>query len=217
MRTQRFGKSFLLLLSAVFFMTSLPTLAQEEGTEESTPAAAEMTQGQAALIIARRLGLLTGSAEAPSQARAIQLLTARGVAPKAGWDASALLSSDDLARILVQALGLEGELSEAEIAGDDATPYIDLLIEKYGLDVTQLASASDFNNAGTGESGAAALGNDSTTDPLRVPVQIDDNNQQVLPVSQQDLNAALAALVGAGGGSGGQVDSGAGNITPSAP
>ena len=216
MRTPRFGKSFLLLLSAAFFMTTLPTQAQEEGTEESAPAAATMTQGQAAVIIARRLGLLADSSQAPTQAQAIQLLTSRRVSPKGGWDAEAALSSGNLARMLVQALGLESELSENQIAGDDATPYIDLLIENYGLDVTELGSASDLNNTDTGRM-TGGMGGDSSSDLFRAPATIDDNNQQAIPVSQQDLNEALTALVGAAGGGSGQVDSGSGNVTPSAP
>ena len=61
------------------------------------------------------------------------------------------------------------------------------------------------------------MGGDSSSDLFRAPATIDDNNQQAIPVSQQDLNEALTALVGAAGGGSGQVDSGSGNVTPSAP
>ncbi|WFB34746.1 hypothetical protein P3T73_11300 [Kiritimatiellota bacterium B12222] len=220
MRTPTFSKPFLLLLSGILFLAWQPVVAQEEAPAEEapaeeTPAAEEettkdtLTQGQAAVIIARRLGLTTETSGASTQARAMQLLSARGVNPTGGWDADAVLLPGDLARLLVQALGLESELSEAQIAGTDNSPYVDLLIEKYGVDVEDIVSANTLNAKGNaGRFHQIGLVNSS--DPLLTADVPTGNNASDIPVSQADLEQTLKAI--ANENSGGQ-----GNVTPSAP
>lgn len=221
MRTIRFGKSFLLLLSTMVFMGTLPATAQEAKAEESAtaeePANSTLTQGQAAVILARRMGLFSESGETPTAARAMQLLSARGISPKAGWEADALLDAGQLARMLVQALGLESELTDDQIAGEDATPYIDLLIEKYDLDVTTLNTAADLNATRTDDMRGSNT-SASSTDPLRYPVNPNaSEGQDVIPIRLVDLERALAAVVGAPGSDSGQVNRRTNNMTPSAP
>ncbi len=213
MRTHRFSKFFLLLLSTTLLTAVLPAFGQDD----AAPAAAKeagLTQGQAAVIIARRLGLFNVAASAATQASAIQLLSGRGVAPEGGWNADTLLTPGQLARLLVQALGLEDELSEAQIAGTDNQPYIDLLIEKYGVDVSELGTAAEVAGAVPGDNGLNDPADESNKDPLvSSPLSGpgDDSEPESIPVSQSDLEATLAAIVGGSGGGG------SGNMTPSAP
>ena len=90
------------------------------------------------------------------------------------------MEAGELARTLVQALGLESELSEAEIAGDDTQPFIDLLLENYGVDVAEIVNSSDL--------ASTALGS--------LPTPATPTNSAVA-VSQRSLIAVLEALVGA--------------------
>jgi len=196
MRSISFNNYYLSIATAILCTFSLSGFAQEGGAADSSePSAPALTQGQTATIIARRLGLLTGSSPL-TQARAIQLLSSLGVSPEGGWNVDEELSPGALARILVSALGLEDELSADELAGDDDQPFIDLLIEKYDVDVTSLDSV---------------ISNKPSSDPL-----LEDGNDP-LPIDQEDLNTVLDALVGSQGGTGGQVGDSSSNITPSAP
>ncbi|MDF3127836.1 hypothetical protein P0Y35_01375 [Kiritimatiellaeota bacterium B1221] len=212
MRTHRFSKFFLLLLSATLVTAVLPVFGQEEEAPAEKEEAG-LTQGQAAVIIARKLGLFSNEATAATQASAIQMLTARGVAPQGGWDAGAMLTPGELARLLVKALGLEVELAEAQIAGEDTQPYVDLLIEKYGVDVNEIATSAGVSGSVPGDSGfdkESVTGDDPLTRSF-LETTTDDSEPQAIPVSQADLEATLAAIVG--GSSGGT----SGNMTPSAP
>ena len=212
MNTHRFSKFFLILVSTTLITAVMPAFGQDESAEPAAENEAGLTQGQAAVLIARRLGLFKSSSAAPTQASAIQVLSARGVSPKGGWDAVAVLTPGQLARLLVQALGLEQELSEAQIAGDDAQPYIDLLIEKFGVDVSQIGTGAALANAVPRKNKGAGIGptdGETLTDPLGTPPLTGGDIDNVVPVSQKDLVDALNAIVGGSGGSG--------NITPSAP
>ena len=173
-------------LTLVMCLAPAPQLfAQAEGGGGEVAAAATFTQGQMAVIMAQRLGL-NSSGSPLTEARAIQLLVARGIAPKGGWNASAALAPGDVARTLVQALGLEAELSEAQIAGDDDQPFIDLLVEMVNVDVRAFASASALDSALSGgnpnlvldpSSGSATGGSTSV-------------------VSESDFDSILDAIVG---------------------
>lgn len=161
--------------------------------------AASLTQGQAAVVMARQLGLFNGSA-APTQAQAIQLLSARDIAPAGGWDSEELLNAGDLARMLVYALGLEEELGEEQLASADNDAFIDLLIEEYGVDVNEIANANDFESSAAFDSGSVG---DSSTDPLDGPPLDDVSSDDSPVVDSADLDATLAAIIGGAAGGGG--------------
>lgn len=204
MRSISFNKYFISITAAILCLSSINGFAQSDPEPTSAPA---FTQGQAAVILARRLGLFHSETGAPTQARAIQLLSARNVAPNAGWEADEELPAGDLARILVAALGLDGELSEDQLADDDDQPFIDLLIERYDVDVNQVVSSGNFRYT------TATVGSGSeSSDPL-----LTDPVNPTMPVDQDDLNTILDAIVGSQGTSGGQVGGSNSNITPSAP
>lgn len=221
MTTLRFGKFFLLLLSVVMLMATSSVMAQEETTEETEEAAAPLTQGQAAVILARRLGLF-GSDEVPTEARAIQMLKGQGISPKDGWQVDGFLRSGDLARMLVKALGIDNRLTPEQIAGEDDTPFFEILTSTYGLDLSTLGTASDLNtlidsNADLNQE-SLDISRDSGTDPLGLPpVGLGlggggggEGGGAGGLITQADLAASLAALAAAEA-------SNRQNITPSAP
>lgn len=179
--------AFIFLLASAFGGVQ----AAESATQE-----ASIKQGDAAVVLAKRLGLFHSMTENPSPDSAMQLLSARGITPPGGWDADASMTAGDTARLLVQALGLEGELSEAQIASDDPQAYIDLLKKSFGVDVTSLSidNYDDLNSA---------------------------NNQSSSPFTRDDLNQAINQITG--GGSAADSNNirpsapGENNISPSAP
>ncbi|EDY86926.1 hypothetical protein GP5015_155 [gamma proteobacterium HTCC5015] len=166
-------KSFMLL--AFVFLSALVSGAQAQEGTNSPSENAGLTQGQTAVIIASRLGLTVEASL--TEATAMQLLAQRGISPKGGWDASAPADSGDIARILVQALGMEDGLSASERESADSQAYVDLLIENFGLDVTTLNSGNDL---------AQGLSNVPSSTPSSTPF------------TRQNLNAALDALTGTG-------------------
>jgi|GEM_PF-1853976 len=219
MRSITIRNYFLFLLSASLFALMLPTHAQDEPPAVEAPAveaeepASTLTQGQAAVIIARSLGLFSGQVAVPTQAQSIQLLLARNISPAGGWDPAAELSAGDLARMLVFALGSQDELSEAELAADNNDPFIDLILEKTGTDIPAIITANRLNRvpilAGTDSFDGA------TSDPLIILPLEEFADEDEIPVDQEDLEETLASVVASQGGSGGQVDGGSNNITPS--
>ena len=204
MKTLTYSKFFLSGFIGLLLFTVSPVFAQDT---ENEPAEAEetetYTQGQAALVIARRLGLCSGTVRAPTQARAIQLLSALDIAPAGGWVPEDPLSPGGFARVMVKALGLEGELSEEEIAGDSDQAYFDILNENYGVDL-QRRDRVLGSIVGSGDIA-------TSSDPLDGADLPAGDTREEIPVSQEDVNATLAAISGGNTGGGGN------NITPSAP
>ncbi|MGA0368201.1 MAG: hypothetical protein ACO3N7_01980 [Kiritimatiellia bacterium] len=212
MKTPNYCKTILLLISGAFLFLSAPLYAQDESGEEAVEEAGEsagLTQGQAAVIVARRLRILSGNADA-TQAGAALALSARGIQPKGGWDLGSPLAPADLALILVQALGLEDEFSPEQLAAEDPQPLYDLLEARFGVNVQEIVSGGQSAGGGIQDNQGQLGTVDASSDPLEgadIP-----EGERYIPVTEEVLDRVLEETsVGQAPGTG------AGNITPSGP
>ncbi|HCF96811.1 MAG: hypothetical protein ACOX52_04055 [Verrucomicrobiota bacterium] len=99
--------------AALFLVTSLvliPTtaVAQDDGGSQ------EITQAEFARLLVRVMGLGKYVAPGAGQDQYYQVLAQNGIFPKDNWDSDANLDKGVLARLMVQALGLAGEVEDID-------------------------------------------------------------------------------------------------------
>ncbi len=97
-----------------------------------------ISQGRAAVLLANAMGLGADSSGPLTEDSAIRLLNAQGIAPLGGWDSDANLTSAELARFMVQALGADADFSQEQVNDPSAQAYKDLLIADFDVDVDKL-------------------------------------------------------------------------------
>ncbi len=213
MRTISKSNLFLQLFLAVSMLCGTALFAQEADTssQEITPSE-EITQGQAAILLVRRLGLWQDSGIVLTQNEAILRLQNLNIAPLGGWDTGEPLNLNELARMLAQALELDSDFSEAEKSDPEAKAHKEALIAQYNLDVDELVQQLDRNRVRI----PSALGRilDSTeTDPVNKPNP--SETDEFIPAAEEqnllaaDVEAVLTAATG--------VTAPSQDITPSAP
>jgi len=205
---------FSLLFSGSLLLAPLHVFSQDESMDEmpeeesSSEAVSEqaISQGRAAVLLANSLGLYVDQAEPLTPVEAIMLLTSRGISPLGGWELNGTLTTENMARIIVQSLGLDEEFTEEQRNDPTAQAYKDILIEEYDVDIDNLLSSGVELTSGT---------NPAEGEPSD-PQQEETSDPQTL-VSTQNLQQVIAVLVPTPGGTGGQVDDDSSDITPSAP
>lgn len=207
MRTISKSNLFLQLFLAVSMLCGTALFAQEADTPSE-----EITQGQAAILLVRRLGLWQDSGIVLTQNEAILRLQNLNIAPLGGWDTGEPLNLNELARMLAQALELDSDFSEAEKSDPEAKAHKEALIAQHNLDVDELVQQLDRNRVRI----PSALGRvlDSTeTDPVNKPNP--SETDEFIPAAEAqnllaaDVEAVLTAATG--------VAAPSQDITPSAP
>ncbi|MEX2606232.1 MAG: hypothetical protein WD708_02710 [Kiritimatiellia bacterium] len=210
MRTTSKSSLFLHLFLALSLLCGTALFAQEEEESSRKNASSEITQGQAAKLLVRRLGLWQESGIALTQNRAITRLESLNVSPFGGWDAEAPLSVNELARMLAQALGLDSDFSEADKTDPEATAHKEALIAQHNLDVEGLVARLARNRAQL-PSAVGRMPDSSESDPITRPnpPETDGLIPTVERVTDSDVRVVLSAVT--------NVRSTSQNITPSAP
>jgi hypothetical protein len=193
------------LLMTCWFMGGNALVAQE--TAEETPPAEEMAinQGRAAVLLANSLGFYVSQDGPLTPVRAVELLMQNGISPLDGWKVNEMLTVDTMAIILGQALGLDENFTEEQKADPTGQPYKDALIAEFNLDLDQIVSGAIQVTSGPNPNDGAP----GTVQPFP-----DDPD---LLVSVNDFQQTLLFFAPSPGGTGGQVDSGSRDMTPSAP
>ncbi len=153
MKKQSVTKWFLVLFIGAVF-SAYPVYAQEDNEEQNDGENQEltegqngqqgegvgqpqtMTQGQLAIILARRLGLVVGTPLSASPVAAILALEQVGVSPRGGWSSESEVTTGDLASVLNIMLGNEVD----ETAGDQAQAEVDAAIAS-GVNFANITSA----------------------------------------------------------------------------
>lgn len=161
----------LIVVSTAFAVTGVGLRAAEgeakegEAKEEAVVSEANITQGQAAIIFAQRLGLGASLPASPSGADAAAALLAQGIAPFDGWQLDQVLTYGDLARIVALAMNLEVDPDKT----DDPQAYLDAVkAANFGLSGEPSANeAAQLLNT-TASTGSGVGGQLSSSDPLRV-------------------------------------------------
>ncbi len=211
-----FLKARLTLLTALFLI--VPAVHVQAET---------LSQGRAAVFLAQRLGFALQTTRTLTEVEAIRLLSENNISPFGGWQIEEPLFENDLARILVQALGMEGEIPEEERDNPQTTAYQDFLIREYGLEITGTeipAEALDLERGAKNVQGTA--GDNVSTDPLLSdslggdPSQIEPSvlGTAFLPVSETDLQSVLADVTPSpGAGPAGRPSQDVQDTTPSTP
>lgn len=125
-------KRFLLGLLVFTFAaaSSMPVArAQEEGAEPAK-------QLELATLLANLMGLSRNLPAVPTPQQIFGLLLANGVSPAEGWDAEAVVTKADLARVVVQAMDMAGDIENP----DDPNAWVAFL-EAMGISIDTIGDA----------------------------------------------------------------------------
>ncbi|MBP5787020.1 MAG: hypothetical protein J6Y19_04305 [Kiritimatiellae bacterium] len=120
------------LMAACVAMAATWVQAADEAAGDNT-----VTHEQLADLMTKALGLvkdLPGSATAQQK---FAILMQNGIAPNGGWEMDKVASLGDLVQVLVQGMGLEGEVENPE----DYNSWLQVL-EANGVSLSELQSAS---------------------------------------------------------------------------
>lgn len=148
---------------ALFLSVSFGAFAQEGRA---------LTQAETAQILVRRLHLHRVDGKALTGKEAIAVLSQRDIAPFDGWQPDAVLSRNDLAKILVEALDLEGDVLP-ENRGDKSKPaYVIVLYENTGINMARQSVQSALDRVGMArrrvdENRLRAVSSDPALNPTR--------------------------------------------------
>ncbi len=176
MKKQSVTKWFLVLFIGAVF-SAYPVYAQEDNEEQNDGENQEltegqngqqgegvgqpktMTQGQLAIILARRLGLVVGTSLSASPVAAILALEQVGVSPRGGWSSESEVTTGDLASVLNILLGNEVD----ETADDQAQAEVDATIASVANITSALATAGIISS---GQRESLSPASSTLNDPL---------------------------------------------------
>lgn len=113
-------KIVVLVMLIAFGFSTVAVMAQEGQDETSTEL---ITQGELAQMLVRVLGLYRFLPASPSDAECFAVLMANKISPAGGWNGGAPVTAQDLARVIVLAIGEEGSVENP----DDPDSWIEVL------------------------------------------------------------------------------------------
>lgn len=137
------------LLLAVCMATTAFAAPQQQGEGEDSEL---MTQGEFAQKMVRMLGLYRYLPPDPTDGECFAILMVNKVTPEDGWVEEKLLTREDLAMVVVKAMGQEGSVENP----DDPQSWVDTLqalgvpIEAVGQAVNEVSATEDFKSTGYG-------------------------------------------------------------------
>jgi hypothetical protein len=137
---------------------------EEEKPADSAAKPEGMTQGEAALALADKLGLFPSLPAGTTATGASAALSAQGISPFDGWKPGETLTVGDFAKVLVEAMGRGDEIPDDK--KDKAEAYVDLL-KGMGINVESGQEGIDEVGVLPEVFAAAVDGASNTSDPLR--------------------------------------------------
>ncbi len=184
-----------------------------------------MTQGEAAIVLAQRLGLGSTTTKPLTSGEAVRLLMENKITPFGGWQLGEPLLVRDLARVLVQALGRAGQIPADERDNPDTSAYVDLLTRDFNLDLSSIAAALSQLGSASDPSGLGLLADFTSSDPLRNRGEGGEPDESVggapgninLPVNLATIQTIVAQVPSPGGGGGGGGGDDKVDTTPNVP
>lgn len=118
-----------------------------------------INQGEMAQMLVKVLGLYRYLPPDPTNADCFNVLMVNGISPFKGWDASASVTREDLARVIILAMGQEKSVENP----DDPQSWVAALqamgvdIESVGQVVNQVPPQKDFKSATFGPASSDPL------------------------------------------------------------
>ncbi len=162
---------------AIGLNVSTVSAAEKQEAKASTQL---VTEGEFSKWLVQVLGLARVVSVAPSEQECFAVLLQNGVSPKDGWNATNVVTRATLARVVVQALGWQGEVKDP---GNDAS-WINFLKEK-NLDISTIGAAVE--NLGPISEPLANQAVVVSTDPL-------GKVHEIRPEDEQQLGADLSTI-----------------------
>jgi len=206
-----------LLIAGAFvagFFTMNALHAQQ--TREHILLATEITQGEAALMLANRMGLGLNLDHPLTPMRAIQLLMAKGIVPFGGWQIDEPMMEHDLARVLVFAVGRQDEIPEGERNNPETTAFREFLVREFNLDLASLRASLDASSPRADVPADPGV----TTDPLSGQLGGGESAAPgglFIPVTEALLIGSLQTIVPSPGDGDSGRPGGGTSTTPSTP
>ncbi len=113
--------SLMLVVALVIAFSAPAVLAAEKKTGKSEKnsggkeqKSAQVTQSELAQLLIRVLGLARFLPAAPTDLQCYAILLANSISPKEGWDATKVVTKQDLARVIVQAMKKQSEIKDPD-------------------------------------------------------------------------------------------------------
>jgi len=136
--------------------SALPWMARAQDAAPAEAAPKLMTQGELAQLLVKKLGLYRVVAANPSDMECMSVLTANGIFPSAslsmkdgGWNAASEVTVIEVARLLVRALSLQGQVKDPsnDQAWMDVLKEAQVSVETVGAGVSALRPFSEILTA----------------------------------------------------------------------
>lgn len=196
---------FLLIPVCLLALGSMPVFAQEEAVQEEKAPAAEaspaiealddaeeraklVNDGELAQWLVRVLGLARFLPAAPTDLECFQILMQNNIVPADGWQNNRTVTMGVLARVVVQGLGRQGEVSNP---ADDAS-WIDFLKE-IGIDFGTIGEAVNNLDPLPQPLGPEAV--ITSTDPLGKLQRINPPDNQQIGVDFSSIGRIFTQVV----------------------
>jgi hypothetical protein len=165
---ERVRKILIAFVSGLFVLSVTPVLAadgDDSGAAASAEDANQVTQAGLAKMLVNIMGLAPFISLPATPFEIFQILISNGVVPDGGWNAESIVTKEDLARVLVQAMGAVDEIENP----DDPNSWIEYLQEMgVQMDTVGEAIASvSPNTIMTDPIISYAMKEVTTTDPLK--------------------------------------------------
>lgn len=169
-----------LVVAAALSVGAASHVRADEATDAAEAARAKLvTEGELAQWLVRVLGLSRFLPAAPTDFECIQILMQNNIAPSDGWKQDRAVTLGSLARIVVQALGRQGE-----VQGDTDEAYVSYL-KGIGIDFGTIGEAVENLEPLPQPVGPEAIV--TSTDPLGKLARIN-------PPDNQQIGADLSTL-----------------------
>lgn len=177
-------KIVVLIMLVAFGFSTVAVMAQEEQGDASTEL---MTQGELAQMLVRVLGLHRFMPPSPSDAECIAILMANSISPADGWRPSANVTTQDLARVIVLAIGEEGSVENA----DDPDSWVEAL-QAMGvpMDTPKRATGTVSPREDRGSGVFQAL----SSDPLQAQRVLVDADDRQRPLTAAEVVRVIRAV-----------------------
>jgi hypothetical protein len=178
---------FVLMGALLGVGVSASAAGTDKGSQQQEQKTKLVTEGEFARWLVNVLGLTRTIPADPSEQDCFAILLQNSISPKAGWNSTNLVTMGTLARVVVQSLHKQGEVTNP---AEDASwiNYLKSIGIDFGTIGQAMAALGPIDPAYAGE---AAV---TTTDPLKKQAKIRPLDEQQFGADLQSLRSLPAPL-----------------------